>query len=135
MLGLQRFAEMVLNLRDVEFAQYYNDPVCREAAAHVLKANFKFRWHHRYGYKQWWLDAVTMDPHKLLEHESGIWLPGLEQFVVQTDLTNAGLGTVPSVQVYLAVHAVHGTRCGSGSSHLFMFKMSMSCVLCKLDCS
>lgn len=107
---MQRYAEMVLNLRDVEFAKYYNDPICRDAVGYVLEASFKFRWHHRYGFEQWWLDAFTVDPHKLLQDESGLWMPGLEQHVVQTDLKNAGLGTVPSVQVYIAVHSKHGTR-------------------------
>lgn len=112
---MQRYAEMVLNMRDVEFNQYYNDPICRDAAAYVLNEGFKFRWHHRYGYQQWHLDGMTVDPKKLLEDESGIWMPGLEQCVIQSDLTNAGLGTVPSVQVYIAAHCQYGTRCDSAS--------------------
>lgn len=59
---------------------------------------------------KWWIDALTIDPKVLLEDQDVIAQRGLERMVIECDLANASLGSVPSVMVYIAVHPVYGTK-------------------------
>ena len=67
-------------------------------------------WHPDFGEEQWWFDALTVDPTKLINDITGIWEHGTPQPVTSTKLENASIGTLPKILVYIAVHQVHGTH-------------------------
>lgn len=109
---MQACAEQVLGRKAVQFPDLY-------ANKEYLKGMFSnlfgptrqvYHWEHSKGYKQWWIDALTVEPTKLLHGMTGLWEHGIEQPVCVTDLENASIGTLPTVSVYIAVHAEHGTH-------------------------
>ncbi|MGV0990572.1 hypothetical protein [Limnohabitans sp.] len=76
----------------------------------IFDQDFTFTWNPDFGKEQWWFDALTVDPTKLLTNLKGIWMHGVEQPVTATQLANASIGTLPKILVYIAVHQVHGTH-------------------------
>lgn len=67
-------------------------------------------WNPDFGQEQWWFDALTVDPSKLISDLTGIWEHGKPQPVTSTKLENASIGTLPKVLVYIAVHQQFGTH-------------------------
>lgn len=107
---LQRFANMVLGGEPVEFPEYYRSSICAGAWEHLFAADVKYMWAHQNGFNQWWVDELTIDPSKLVMDEEGYPLKDeLKDVVLESDMINASIGSVPSTQVILCMHAVHGT--------------------------
>lgn len=46
----------------------------------------------------------------MMEDDTGIWERGVEQPVQEVSVARASPGSVPSLTVFIAVHAKHGTR-------------------------
>lgn len=69
-----------------------------------------YMWQPTNGEDQWWIDAFTVDPSKMLEGMTGLWETGIPQPVTRTRLENASVGTLPNITVYIAVHPTHGTH-------------------------
>lgn len=70
----------------------------------------EYMWNPENGYDQWWIDALTVEPSKLLENMHGLWVHGEPQPVTSTKLGNASIGSLPKVLVYLVCHATFGTH-------------------------
>ena len=105
----QEFAAMVLGTRPVEFPGMYNEEVCKGAWAHLFQEDLNFMWAHEKGLNQWWMDELTVDPQALQTDAEGIPLSGeLRDAVVESNIVNASLGTVPTLQVVLCIHADKG---------------------------
>lgn len=66
-------------------------------------------WNPEHFANQWFIDAFTVDPDELLKDRTGIYPRGRPRFVQQCDLINASVGSLPKVQVYIAVHQDFGT--------------------------
>lgn len=108
---MQAFAKMVLGLKDIEFPEYYSHSVCKGAWLHLFSDDIKYRWAHEKGLKQWWIDELTVDPQALQTNDEGIPLAGpLRDAVIESNIVNASLGTVPTLQVVLCIHAEHGAH-------------------------
>jgi len=113
--ALQRFATMVLGLEadepiPVDWQGVFDEVTLMAGMQRIWAAQDIFYWKHGNGYRQWWIDALTVDPKVLLEDQDVISKRGLERMVVECDLANAALGSVPAIQVYIAVHPEHGTK-------------------------
>jgi hypothetical protein len=113
MSRMQAFAKMVLGKTPVDWQQFGNfdmggraGDALRRALAHIWEKDLVYTWCHENGYMQFWIDALTIDPTKLLEDEQGIILPKMKPMLVQTDLANASLGSVPVMQVWLDTNNV-----------------------------
>lgn len=111
---MQATAKQVLGLTDVPPLELYKNVGLYQLGDNplqfIFEPGYKFRWNPDFGQEQWWFDALTIDPSKLLTDLKGIWMHGVEQPVTATQLANASIGTLPKVLVYIAVHQVHGTH-------------------------
>lgn len=107
---VQACALQVLGQQPVVFPECYKDAWLQGLYKHLFNEDYNFMWKHENGFDQWWIDALTVDPHKMLEGMSGLWEHGRPQPVTTTYLQNASPGSLPSVMVYLAVHPKFGTH-------------------------
>lgn len=106
---VQRFARMVIGLEPVEFNSYYQKDVCAGAWDYLFAGDIRYMWAHENGFNQWWIDELTIDPQKLITDEEGYPLKAeLKDVVLESDMVNASIGSVPSTQVILCMHAEHG---------------------------
>lgn len=99
----------MLGLVPVVFPAGYHAPWLQGVCQHLIGKKDYF-WDHSNGFNQWWIDAFTVDPQKLLNGMSGLWEHGRPQPVVKTDIENASPGKLPTVMVYIAVHPKFGTH-------------------------
>ena len=121
---MQACARQVIGEEDVTFPACYRDAECRHCCHRHRGACTSYgiidddgmalpsyaRWSHGRGYNQWFIDAFKIDPSKMMEDETGIWERGVEQPVQEVSVAHASPGSVPSLTVFIAVHAQHGTR-------------------------
>lgn len=107
-LLLQRCALEVLGFLPVVFQPCYQDAWLRGEYASLQDT--AYMWDRVNGRDQWWIDAFTVDPTKMLEGMTGLWETGIPQPVIRTRLENASVGTLPNITVYIAVHPQHGTH-------------------------
>lgn len=103
---VQAFAKMVLGQEPVDWGRFGCFDVggsagasLRRALAHIWDKDLVYVWCHENGYMQFWIDAFTIDPTKLIEDGQGIIEAGMKPILVETDLANAALGSVPLMQV------------------------------------
>jgi hypothetical protein len=68
------------------------------------------RWDPEWRHEQWWFDAFTVDPAKLVHDLQIVWEAGTPQPVLSCKLENKSVGTTPRVLVYIGVHAKYGTH-------------------------
>ena len=113
-LLVQECARQVLGLDPVQLHSAYQDghlvyPDGEKGMYNDMYTR-NFYWKHSRGFKQWWIDALTVDPTKLLLDRQGIWEYGRDQPVHESALVNAHLGSMPAVMVFLAAHQEHGTH-------------------------
>lgn len=110
---VQACAQRILGERAMDFsAKTFNDPICKDACAEAGVFEKKWYWKHSNGYKQWFLDGLTIDPTKVLEGKTVLWdssggkgnLPVHESCAV-----NASPGDLPQLHAMLATHAEFGT--------------------------
>lgn len=113
---------------DVEMADAGTDAVAETADADAMAAeapqqaeaargsaeqtphlNSAYYWDPRNGYNQWLIDAFTTEPHKMMDMMTVLWPCGERQPVTETPMQNAHPESLPAVNAYIAVHAVHGT--------------------------
>lgn len=110
---MQSCARQVLGEQPVEFPEMYKS-ICNGMYAYLFSSQDhdarQMIWSHTYGLNQWWIDAFTVDPSRMLEDMQGLWEHGTPQPVTRTKLENANVGTLPSISVYIAVHPTHGTH-------------------------
>jgi hypothetical protein len=88
-------------------------PLCYQEAwlqGEYMNLPDDYYWDPKNGKEQWWIDALTVDPSKMLEGMTGLWEHGVPQPVTRTRLENASVGTLPIISVYIAVHPEHGTH-------------------------
>ena len=118
----QAFANMVLGNTAVDWTQFgkfvqkgREGERLQRALLHIWERDLVYVWAHDNGYQQWWIDALTVDPSKLVEDEVGIVEAGMEPFIVETDLANAAMGSVPLMQVRglntLQSHSIQRLEC------------------------
>jgi len=112
---VQATAKQILGQAPVPALQLYKNVGLYKHMENPLKFIFEegwsgLWWNPDYGKEQWWFDALTIDPTKLLTGLKGIWMHGVEQPVTSTPLANASIGTLPKILVYIAVHQKHGTH-------------------------
>ena len=119
----QACAKQCLGLLPATIPPCYQDPYCKNTWDYMFKPDFSFTWNPDFAHNQWWIDAFTVDPSKLILDMKGLWEHGTPQPVVSTRLENASLGTLPKIMVYMAVHPefgshvwfpYHGAKHGSG---------------------
>lgn len=107
---VQKCAHQILGNTPVVFPDGYAG-ICENVYNYIYdKDKYKYMWEHKRGYNQWWIDALSVDPSKLLTDVTGLWELGTPHPISNTKLENANIGTLPNIQVYIAVHAVHGTH-------------------------
>ena len=103
---MQAFPNMVLGNTPVDWSRFGKfdeqgqaGEQLRRALWHMWERDLVYTWAHDNSYQQWWVDALTIDPSKLLEDEVGIVEAGMEPILVEADLANAAMGSVPLMQV------------------------------------
>ena len=109
---MQACAKMLLGQQPIEIPAFYHaaDAPCKHAVACLKEPGRPpLYWHPDFFEDQWFIDAFTVDPHELLDDRTGIWPRGVERPPQQCNLVNASLGSLPKVQVYIAVHQQFGT--------------------------
>lgn len=106
MLAVQKCAKQVLGQIPVEWGTTYDNKEIAAAMREVWTHDLVYTWCHDNGYDQWWIDALTIDPSQLVEDEEGIGMPGMEKLVIENDLVNASVGSVPIMQVPASNHAI-----------------------------
>lgn len=115
---MQAAAKQVLGREEVVFPELYKsvgiygkaEPDVAATWMHLLEPGHEIRWNPAYGKNQFWFDALTVDPSKLLTDQRGLWEHGVAQPVVATKMENANIGTLPKILVYIAVHQEFGTH-------------------------
>lgn len=111
---VQAVAQQVLGRMDIKFNDLYKTvglfPCQDQMWAHVTQPSYHIRWSPEWRQEQWWLDALTVDPSKLIMDIKGLWEHGIPQPVTSTKLENASIGTLPKVLVCIAVHQKFGTH-------------------------
>lgn len=94
----------------VVFPPCYQDQWLQQQFSYLDDKDYKCFWEHPRGLEQWWIDAFTVDPHKMLLGLTGLWEHGTPQPVTSTRLENASVGSLPIITVYIAVHPKFGTH-------------------------
>jgi hypothetical protein len=106
---MQDCAKQCLGLKPVDWPSVFRkEPVCyQQQVARALKRDYF--WDPSFYQNTWFFDALTIDPSLLLTNETGIWERGRPQPVHERKLSNANIGSLPKLTMYIAVHPVHGT--------------------------
>jgi hypothetical protein len=110
-LCMQDAASQILGKQPMSFNENWKLDLecywaCRDAG---IFGEQDWWWCHHRGFKQWFVDAFTIDPAAILKNDEVIWEEGVEQPVEESNLANAGPGDAPKVSAFLATHPVHGT--------------------------
>ena len=110
---MQRACKEVLGQEPMTFAPWHAHPLCADACAEagIFDADKQFWWSPENGYKTISIDALTVDPAKLVEGLEGIWDTAekvVEQPILETKLHNTSPGEAPQVQAWLATSAEWG---------------------------
>lgn len=95
----QRCAKQISGERPCEYPDWVPDE---------LKKATGYMWHPDNSDNQWWVDAFTIEPTGMMSQSTVISQRGMKQDAVENPVANAGVGTMPKIMVYIAVHAVHG---------------------------
>ena len=112
---MQDTAKQVLGRAPVTYPDLYSHVGLYEPQSrrweHLVQPTYQGNtWNPDFGQEQWWFDALTVDPDKLLTDIQGIWEHGTPQPVTSTKLENASIGTLPKILVSIAVHKQFGTH-------------------------
>ena len=107
---MQSAAKQVLGQEAMTFAPWHKHPICVAACreAGIFDADKQFFWHPDNANETISIDALTVDPSKLVEGLEGIWDTAektLEQPILETRLHNTRPGEAPDVQAWLVVSA------------------------------
>lgn len=110
---MQSAAKQVLGQEAMMFAPWHKHPICVAACreAGIFDADKQFFWHPDNANETISIDALTVDPSKLVEGLEGIWDTAektLEQPILETRLHNTRPGEAPDVQAWLVVSAEFG---------------------------
>lgn len=77
--ALQDCAKQILGLQPITYPPCYKQGLCGEAWSFVCEPGYTMHWKPEWGSNQWWIDALTVDPSKLLEDMKGLWEYGTPQ--------------------------------------------------------
>lgn len=112
-LDLQRGAKMALGELPMKFEPSihkdlrYGRRACWKAG---VESGKDFFWKHENAYRQWHIDALSIDWSRMLGRQTGLFPRGsdTQQPVCESSVHNASPGSVPVVQVFIAAHVEHG---------------------------
>lgn len=81
---MQACAKQVLGQQPITYPPFYKQGPCAEAWSFVCDPGYQMFWKPELGQNQWWIDALTVDPSKLLEDMKGLWEHGTPQPVQES---------------------------------------------------
>ena len=94
------------------FPTYYlNSKICGDTFNYLFQATHNVFWQPDCFLDCWYIDALTVDAHKLAAEIKGVWdkTAGPPPDVA-SNAANTNIGTLPKVMVYIACHREYGTR-------------------------
>lgn len=83
----------------VRFPAFYEKGEMAEHTKHVRDPDFRFYWNPEWFNENWYFDAFTIEPEKMIAHRSGLWERGKHKPIVESLIANASPGSLPHVQV------------------------------------
>lgn len=105
---VQACAKQVLGQIKVTFPESFNTGWCKQIWGFLFHPSYAYYWNPDNGKKQWWIDALSVDPSKSFDDLRGIWARGVPQPVVESKVHNSSIGSMPLILAYVAVHPDYG---------------------------